>query len=666
MQHLEENIAAFNRQYKNKAYDIIDEAMLTIPEGFIIGIDKLNARQQLRITQMELKGTRLKLLVCGTVKNGKSTLCVAFMGPSDDPALKGIDPLPIARTEATPRLTEVIYSPKPYARVIIDGKEHELNFRDFINAKVSQDAEEYEKEEAKDIRYRVGYPAPLLKEGLTLMDSPGFEANATRTRMSKNAAGEVTAALLVFKDTHFPDEGVRFYKELQANGQDHLFKILNLTRDYDNDERELRKLLKRVYWELVPEDQRILDGSEGLPEMLDELGRNNIFWVKAKKALNAKRDNNQADLLQSNIGEIEQKLFDYFMHPDTKKVHYTLFIQRATGTLAEVNMRLEEEISHYRREIGSQTAERDGLEQDLDETKASRDQAVTIINENKATYGQKSADSLDAVINDAIEYAGYIVAQLKPDLASTITGKYKKEVSKAVAEYLKTRLQQWQEKDIADILSEARAETLSRLSALTRQPNAGAGVAGDAQSFNADISLDNDEIGGWERVFSAAGGFFVGGLLSGTMGGLYGAEAAGSSAIGGIAAGVAAVLLGIHAIPVIIATIVIGELLGIGMGAKERMEKLPGKIKDKITKKLQKEREKAIGELKNKVNSNFDNLRAKTEAAYAADIKEINNRLEVSIGATDMVTLELEEAIALRRMKIEHLDSCRRRLTDLL
>ena len=120
-----------------------------------------------------------RVLVLGEFKRGKSTLVNALLGAPI---------LPATATPTTALLTVVRYGEPPAAVVhTFDGQTRPIPFDDLRGTLVlSSDEEDNRRRQAQVRLVEVRYPAPLCRNNVELVDSPGLNEHATRTELTSN------------------------------------------------------------------------------------------------------------------------------------------------------------------------------------------------------------------------------------------------------------------------------------------------------------------------------------------------------------------------------------------------------------------------------------------------------------------------------------------------
>lgn len=177
------------------------------------------------------------IAVVGRMKVGKSTLLNALLGPND--TVK-IEPLPAEDLPCTATLIKLRFAERPYCRPFfwdratnaIGAAMGDWEFKDF-----HERARIYVHGNETNIfdsiaEFEVGWPSPLLRAGVTLMDSPGISENPTRTELTRAALAEVDAAIVVYRSEPFAGtDEIEFAQEVTERAGK-VFTLINLRGDH--------------------------------------------------------------------------------------------------------------------------------------------------------------------------------------------------------------------------------------------------------------------------------------------------------------------------------------------------------------------------------------------------------------------------------------------------
>ena len=145
-----------------------------------------SAAQDLTETRLpKLADERFHLVVLGEFNHGKSTFVNALLGA---------EVLPTGITPTTATINHVVWAEKPRARAVLqDGKEVK------VDVKAIADWVTVDGKRAREARYvEVGWPADLIKNKVTLVDTPGVnDLNEQRAEITYGYVPRADAVLFL-------------------------------------------------------------------------------------------------------------------------------------------------------------------------------------------------------------------------------------------------------------------------------------------------------------------------------------------------------------------------------------------------------------------------------------------------------------------------------------
>ncbi len=272
---------------------------------------------------------RFHLVVLGEFNHGKSTFVNALCGAAILPA--GITP-----TTAT--INHLVYSDKPRARAYLtDGTEREIDpqrLGDWVTI---------EGKEASHVKYvEVGWPADILRDRLTLVDTPGVnDINEQRAEITYGYIPRADACLFLLDGAQVLKQSERAFLEqrILRRSRDKLIFIIGKIDLLAPDEREQAIAFCREHLGRIVDDpilfpvsaKRWLAGdkdSSGMPALIDHLGR-----YLAEERGRVLLDNGIADGLRT-AGYLRQNL-------GIKRRSLTLALDELEARIAKVRHELE-------------------------------------------------------------------------------------------------------------------------------------------------------------------------------------------------------------------------------------------------------------------------------------------------------------------------------------
>lgn len=258
-----------------------------------LGPDFIPDRRKIEALQERLAMERFHLAVLGQFKRGKSTLLNALMGEE-------ILPTSVVPLTAIP--TFLLWGPDVRARVTFlnDHPRAEISGKETtaLTAFLAQFVTEADNPaNRKGVSHvEVFYPAPLLQQGVVLIDTPGIGSTFRHnTEATLNFLPQCDAALfLVSADPPITEVEVEFLKAVRAKVT-RLFFIINKVDYLSEEERDtLVRFVRNVLREQV--------GITGDPP---------VFRVSARQGLEARKSGNPDLWAQSGLEEVRRWFFEH-------------------------------------------------------------------------------------------------------------------------------------------------------------------------------------------------------------------------------------------------------------------------------------------------------------------------------------------------------------------
>jgi small GTP-binding protein len=282
----------------------------------------------------KLEEERFILVILGEFNHGKTTFVNALLGR---------DLLPTGITPTTATLNHIVFSDPPYAKVIYQGgeaKDIQLErLSDYSSGRATEDLER--------ISYiEVGYPAELLRERVTLVDTPGV--NDLNTQRA-----EITYGYLPRADTviFLLDAG-----QILKRSEEEFLKTRILRRSRD-------KLIFAIAKSDILTQEELAEAERFARSHLERiLGEVNIFPISAQRALRGDQSSMATflEFLKNHLaGERGRILLDNAIEDGIRTGGYlrqTLEIQRHAYQLDTTELeakiaRVKEQLEGNRRQL---------------------------------------------------------------------------------------------------------------------------------------------------------------------------------------------------------------------------------------------------------------------------------------------------------------------------
>lgn len=606
--------------------------MLSKASTVINELNMSSVGENLQKLSEKVNNDTFKIQVIGSFKNGKSTFINSLLGE---------EVLPAYALPCTAVINEVKYGEEKKAilhfrnplpdklpesissKAMLHMKEHNMQdvpaievpyteINDYVTIPMNMNATEMLLESPYE-KVELFWPLDMLKEGVEIIDSPGLNEAATRTKVTMEYLSKADAILFVMNAQALCGLSEMDFIEntLNASGFNDIFFVVNRWDCIRNREREDMKKFAHL--------------------KLDQYTTNEIFFVSAQDALDGELDNDKELYNGSGMPDFTAALTE-FLTKDKGKI-------KLSQPARELKRILNNEALY--KVIPSQRSMLDGSLNDLKERyekakpqlealKTKKEQIITKIN---LRIEQSKHEFRRAVLRNSISITEMIPAWIDEYTPTTKIGGFftpnEEDVNKVVNEFaahVQTKIEELQnawKKDVLIPLAEDKSHSIFESAEMDLS-----NFLQEIDSIRINISgghstVSVEEVPVWERIGGAVAGFLGGGLGGAISGGATGLskELAKSIAVN-IGGAVLLSLLGwfnpFTAIVLIAATVLTG------LTSKE---------------------EKTIKEIKNKVTNEFVNqISNNAEDDSNAIVDNIAKELaKVSNGISKALNLEIEQ-----------------------
>lgn len=301
-----EQYAAFKEKQTELA------GMLGEASDVIADLNMQQFRDNLKKLSDKVQNDSFKVQIVGTFKNGKSTFINSLLGEEVLPAYALPCTAVVNEVKWGEEKKAIVHFRNPLPDKLPSGipekaKQHmqKFNMKDIPPIEISYDEiekyavisighgkEELEYESPYE-KIEVFWPLPILKNGVEIIDSPGLNECATRTRVTMNYISKADAILFVLDATRIlsADEMRVIEHTLKEQGFDDPFIIVNKFDAIRNREKDQMRQYVR--------------------DKLDGYTTNDFFFVSALNALDGKLDDDEDLLKSSGMPEFEKALSAY-------------------------------------------------------------------------------------------------------------------------------------------------------------------------------------------------------------------------------------------------------------------------------------------------------------------------------------------------------------------
>lgn len=615
------------KQFKKKTI-----ALASLIERQVEILRNLNKPKQegkLALLKEVVESSSFKVMVLGEFKRGKSTFINALLGE---------DVLPAYSTPCTAIINEVKWGDEKKALLHFTQTGNNLK-KEPINVPVSEieeyvvikdeDEDEGESKKKNENSYEkleLFWPLKLCDCNVEIIDSPGLNEHKTREQIATDYLPKVDAIILVLSCEQLFSRSERKIVDqtLIPIGHEDIFFICNRinmirSKEIDRVKQSAFKVLK--------------------PPRTKE-GKKRIFFVNALGGLEGKLKSDIAAVKESGILELEVELQNFL----TKEGGRIKFLRPA--------QELKNSIRDVRNDI---PAQREMLKTDvtkLEKRYAKAQEPLEILEAKRRNIVAK----LEGLIQDSDRVVRYetkdFCRDLSPQtqkLATSYTLDTKidlflkdprpsiKAAVEEISEYLEGQVEDqfltWQKEKLEPLLEERTTAMKNFLDAdasdfIKRVDNLRLEVSGLSLS---NVELSQEDIGArkvspLERIFSAAGGFLVGGVGAAAVGATFGYQEMLKSLIPQIIIGIISyVLLGLNPltlVPMLVAAIIQGKIVKDGFGNKIKEE-----VGKKFSEQLSESTVDIVDRVSNGVSAEFRKLKSVVDEGLGAEIGNVRQQL---------------------------------------
>lgn len=385
-----------------------------------VGAKALGARVDTELVQ-KLQEDRFHLVVVGEFNHGKSTFVNALLGRSV---------LPVGVTPTTAVIHHLEYGDTPAARLVKEnGEKQDLPFDDVRRFAVTADSGV----DAHDVKYlEVFYPAPLLKERIVLVDTPGVnDLSLQRADITYSYIPKSDAVLFLLDAGQPLKESERVFLQEKLLGEGRNKIIFVVTKRDIWDAAEEREALEYIRAELG----KILENAT-------------VFPVSAERALGEKPD--------SGFPQLVDHLTSFLA-----KERGRILLDNALGKALDVGTLLAKGVDARRRAIQMTSEELDRriavLEQDLAGQQKTLEQRRSFIREEIAGIKAWIRRDVTHFAEDTIKQLPQMIDNAKVD-----------EIKVHLGPFLERAIVEWAERETKEI-GAALEKLAERTVALVRE-----------------------------------------------------------------------------------------------------------------------------------------------------------------------------------------------------
>lgn len=264
---------------------------------------------------------------------------------------------------------------------------------------------------------RISFPHPLLKQGLTILDTPGLNALGSEPELTVNMLPKAEAVLFVLAaDTGVTRSDLDMWRQhiahYRTKGSDGLIAALNKIDTLWDEMKSEQEIARTIHNQC-----RATAHALGIEE-------NRIFPVSAQKALLAKVKQDQKLLDASRIGDLENYLASTVL-PSKQRIIWQKIVANTGGILDDIEVAKRANIEHLRQQQqelsslgGKNSALATQVAEKIRQAKEAYHRCLTYFEASKRKLKQQSGLVRDTFNIDAVDYA---VARTRRDMTGAMT-----------------------------------------------------------------------------------------------------------------------------------------------------------------------------------------------------------------------------------------------------
>jgi len=549
---LQENLKLYQEKVIQKSLDAMNQLHTLAKQ-----LDKKEATNNFQSLIEKLRSDKFNLAIVGRFKNGKSTFANALLGqPTNGRILNGDKgPMPTARTPCTAVLTYVRHTERPSVKALhMDGKTDEDWTFDRYLAEGRLKAEEVNNEVFDNIKaFAVGFPSPLLKEGLILVDTPGIDENPKRTQVAREAVNKADAAIVVYSSNQPAGEAERAFVDNQLMGTvSKVYTVINMFFEADDE------FLRSVWYRLVADKIK----KPYNPTAFQEHG---IYFVDALKAFKGKQAGDLIAQRESGLLDFEESVSN-FLTRERGKTHLLSSVFPAANSAKELANEIARQQTLLTADAEQFRQVLDKLRPRLAELKKRPDEVRKLFSYYEGQLKSKLRTSYELMLlNLPQELTEHMQTVELPSLenAASIMIRQKKcaEEAKAAAEsFITERSQYWSKNEAKDIASKVMSDMTDELEEVFGKIKADTRFIEFQLSNILSAGEDISMVSKWDRLLSVAISIVLLDPVGGAAGGAFGWTGVVTSFVSRLALIIGAVAIGLTG-PVGVAVVLIGSAL---------------------------------------------------------------------------------------------------------
>jgi GTPase SAR1 family protein len=483
-------------------------------------LDMTVQQETLAKVEKRVQAESFKVLVLGEFKRGKSTFINAMLGD---------EVLPAYARPCTAIINEVKWG---------DSKRALLHFAKTENSTIQppksipvEQIEDYVviKDNVSEIhgnsyeKVELFWPLLLCQNGVEIIDSPGLNEHDIRQKVTMDYLSSVDAILFVLSCEVLGSQSELNFidNNLIRMGHEDIFFICNRINQIRSKERE--SIITHAYSKLEHRTNRRKEG---------------IFFIDALGALEGRLDGDEQRVNQSGVPHLEAAIAK-FLTTQKGRIKILQPAKEFKGTIHQARQIIPERQKLLQTDLKTLEEKYAAAQEPLRNLEAERQQIVArvsnFIADTKPSIQQKATDFYRELTDSKIEewmkeYEIQDPVQLfKLEWMTTQVEKVVEEIKNFLAEKLETEFAAWQSEKIRPFVTERLKSLLQELDQRAKSFSENVQdlrleLVSSSSVTKENIKYEETKVSLMERIFAAAGGFFMGDIASAAIGAVFGFE----------------------------------------------------------------------------------------------------------------------------------------------
>lgn len=615
-------------------------------DGLLKALKMDAERKGLSEARANLDADTFKVLVIGEFKRGKSTFINALLGEEVLPsfAIPCTAVINEIKYSETKRAVLHFQSPLPDKRPKLadDVERHIAAHREEVSIPPMEipveRIEEFVvipdpgKDQAESVaespfaKVDIYWPIDLCKNNVEIIDSPGLNEHGTRTKVTTDYLSKVDAVIFVLSCSALASESELNVIDdaIIGGGHEDIFFVCNRFDEIPERQR-----------------QRVVEyGNQKLGDRT-KLGSDGILFLSSRDALDAKLDKDADALQSSGFPKLEKELVSFLVH-DRGRMK---LLRPANALRRQLNKAVREVIPLRKSMLDKDLRDLESKYADakprLDAAEKRRAIIQSKIQVEALRIRTDAKDLMVRFVKDCADEVPDWLATYEPKqhltfLSTESTKKQCEKLAKEQLEFVQHKIAERQKEWVKNVFQPRMEQGLASIKERTTvDMDDFFGIMDDVNSTirSKEVTKDQRDIPGWERLVAAGAGWILVAPGSAVMGGIGGFKGLAQSILPQIG-----VCLGLLVLGVTNPLILIPALLSAGgiqaMFSNKAMEKkLRAQIGQNLQESLRKSADTSAEESAKKIDEKLTELCTSIDGELSKEVQTIKESVEAILAS---------------------------------